>query len=442
MTPVKGYLRLRHRRGQNPCNAPDLSDPQAARKCNCAPSVYARFGKNDEHLIGHLSRGWVKADLEPFEEKLRDLRSIRLTGRAITHRTFGEHFESWLNDLYDTIVAEGEDASISELTYNAYEQRWRLHLEKDFGHLAPEAITPKLLRAFLTRKVQEGMSQNYANNLLTPMSACFSDMDGNIPNPCTKPKRGRHGLGKRNTLYFDVNRDDESTRKHLEIVEVIALLDAARPKARSMIRAYLVTGCRRSELLAWRWEDINWIDGYITVQGQIGQRRQHRNRVKGGFFGRRVPLAKSVLADLGKRRQAEGYVWTPDDGDVFSQNGALKVISVAFKDAGIAAPGGCFRCLRHTANSNMKANAVRYGIGPESIEIVMGHKRPGTNAIYTHLLDEQFKLIAQCQEDTFGDDALVPRPTSAAPSVPRPVQDSGVTTGVGADSPKVRRKRF
>jgi integrase len=125
--------------------------------------------------------------------------------------------------------------------------------------------------------------------------------------PAQRPGRGRHG---RRALKVEA-----APPKHLEPVEARALLAATDPEHRAMILMALSTGFRRGEVKGVRWENLQFGERRVELRGQ--EQRGEYVPCKCGSE-RDVVLYSGLARELGKRRQAEGYVFSCADGKPLS----------------------------------------------------------------------------------------------------------------------------
>jgi site-specific recombinase XerD len=95
-----------------------------------------------------------------------------------------------------------------------------------------------------------------------------------------------------------------------------------------------------------------------------------------------VVLCSTLAGELGKRRQADGYVFTMN-GKPFTDWQQRCVLNDALERAGLDGAGSWHR-LRHTFSSILE-NA---GIPPSLIGQLLGHSPRGVTAAYTHPLRE------------------------------------------------------
>ena len=107
------------------------------------------------------------------------------------------------------------------------------------------------------------------------------------------------------------------------VTEEDKLLAAAAPHLRSIIIAALDSGMRRGEILAERWEHVDFTRKILYVTPLENS----------GGESREIPLTERFLADLEARKQSEGIVFTFDKQPISRIKTAWKG---ALRRAGIA----------------------------------------------------------------------------------------------------------
>jgi integrase len=303
-----------------------------------------------------------------------------------------EYGDAWLDELY--VAAEA--GHISKLTFNAYEGSWTNHLRPFFGSMLLGAVDGATIRRYAAQQQAAGLAPLSVNHTLTPLSAMLTDAvaEGLIAsNPVRQPRRARHGGSRRKAAYLDAQRP---APKFLEPDEARALLVAGPEPYRDMVLADLTTGCRRGELLGLRWEDIRWADRRIDLTGQL----QGRERVGcKNESEREVVLFSRLAAALGKRRQAEGYVFLDPRGRPWTNQGPERAfLRDTYEAAGLRRPGQMWHVLRHTYASVLAGAGIRR----EVVERLMGHAGKGTTSLYTHLFRDALDGVEDALDAAFG----------------------------------------
>jgi integrase len=153
----------------------------------------------------------------------------------------------------------------------------------------------------------------------------------------------------------------------LSVEEEDKLLQAAPLHLRSIIKTALDTGMRRGELLAQRWEHVDFSRRLILVT---------HSKTAGGE-GRPIPLTDRVFYDFRFRRKPEGLVFT------FNKQAIARIKTTwkaTLRRAGLRSIR--FHDLRHTFNTRL----LEAGVMQEVRKALMGHSTgEEVNAIYTHV---------------------------------------------------------
>lgn len=162
-------------------------------------------------------------------------------------------------------------------------------------------------------------------------------------------------------------RPRRKPRIMVTVTEEDKLLDAAAPHLRSIIIAALDSGMRRGEILAQRWEHVDFTRKILYVS---------HSKTSGGE-GREIPLTARLLADLEARKQSAGIVFTFDKQPISR-------IKTAWKGALRRAELRSFRFhdLRHCFNTRL----LESGVQMEIRKALMGHSSgEEVNSIYVHV---------------------------------------------------------
>ncbi len=162
-------------------------------------------------------------------------------------------------------------------------------------------------------------------------------------------------------------RERRKPRLMVSLQEETQLLSTAAPHLRSIIIAALATGMRRGEILAERWEHVDFTRELLYVT---------KSKTAEGE-AREIPLTGRFLEWLQASRQAEGLIFTFKDRPIRKIKTAWKA---AIRRAGIRYFR--FHDLRHTFNTRL----MEAGVMQEVRKALMGHSSgEDVHAIYTHV---------------------------------------------------------
>jgi integrase len=182
-----------------------------------------------------------------------------------------------------------------------------------------------------------------------------------------------------------VERNQEKKRQRYLTGEELVRLSAALAElpdrdAANAVRLLLLTGARRGELLAAKWDDFKEDRVWIKPGATTKQKTEHR-----------VPLSAAALQLLAEmRNQAD-----PDTESLFPARGGghRGHINAAWdalrKAAGI--PDARLHDLRHTYASVL-ASA---GLSLPVIGALLGHSTPTTTHRYAHLFDDPLRAATE-----------------------------------------------
>lgn len=153
-----------------------------------------------------------------------------------------------------------------------------------------------------------------------------------------------------------------------EEVMVLAWLDIHSPQSANAVRVALGTGMRRGEIVALRWNDLNWSRRIIQIRtSKTGKPRT-------------VPINRQVESALADQRQL-----TNGSDRVFGI--CAERITAAFRKAARTCKLDDLRFhdLRHTAATRMGAA----GVDAFTLAELLGHSDIKQTRDYTHALDSE-----------------------------------------------------
>jgi integrase len=231
------------------------------------------------------------------------------------------------------------------------------------------------VEGFRDMLLRDGCSPKYVTTTLGFLHSVFEfaiRRDWMAANPCRYVDAPR-------TLAHDV------AIRFLDTSEVEALLRAVPDGTygrvqRVLYLAAVMTGMRRGELLALRWQDVDWSAQRIRV---------NRNYVDGIYGtpksrrGRSVPLADRLGGELDRLYQATAYqadddlvFGNPHTGQPMNGNTLTRTFQSALSRAGVRQVR--LHDLRHTFGTRMAAA----GVPMRTVQEWMGHQDFRTTLIY------------------------------------------------------------
>ncbi len=293
--------------------------------------------------------------------------------------TVGAYLESWLADIEGTVRRH---------TYEQYKSVVGKHLIPALGRAKLTDLQRPAIRKLYREKKQSGLKSRTVEYIHVTLHKALNDAVGDrLLN--YNPAEG-----------LKLPQKDAEETKALSPEQASALLCAARGgRLEALYVVALHTGLRRGELLALRWNDIDFEKGTLRVDQSLDQhgafhapKREESRRTL-----RLTPVALAALKAHRLRQNAErlkvGERWS--DNDLVFPNTVGRPMNPSnlyrrdfqplLEKAGLNDQGFTFHSLRHTFATTLAAS----GVHPSTAQKMLGHKDIRmTLAIYTHATDD------------------------------------------------------
>ena len=337
-------------------------------------SWYAKWrigGRQVKRRIGTMREPGSRDGLTRREAEARLRRLIEETTFVAPERrlTLGEAGERYLQHVEH--VMERKRSTVQD-----YGIILRRHLAPYFGNVAIERFDADAIGGYMAAKAREGLATKTVSNHLNFLHGLFKHAvkRGWCPiNPVAAVDRPRAAA-----VDPDIRFLDEA--------EVEALLraipdDLLGPLEHALYLTAAMTGLRQGELLALRWQDVDWPAGLIRVRrsftrGEFGTPKSRRS-------SRAVPMADRVAGELHRHFARSEYQGDsdlvfchPQSGRPYDPSKMRIRFKEALKRAGVR--DARFHDLRHTFGTRMAAA----GAPLRAIQEWMGHRNYSTTEIY------------------------------------------------------------
>ena len=286
----------------------------------------------------------------------------------LTRTTFGQYLLDWL---------AGAQSRYAALTWQRLESLIRVHLIPRLGTMPLQSITASDLNSAYARWCEEGLSRRTVLQQHLWIHR--------ILNQALREGRVRQNAA----ALADRPRYQRREMRFLTHEEVARLMEAAAGTWYAPLFALaLATGARRGELLALKWEDVDFARSTLSIRRALESTSRYGVREKTTKSGksRVVDLPASALELLRRHRVSRaldriepGYVFPGPDNGPWDPN----KVSQHFRHFRYLAKlkGASFHSLRHTAATQM----LELGVSPKVVQERLGHGSISiTMDLYSH----------------------------------------------------------
>ena len=334
-----------------------------------------------------------KTTEETADEQPEHCGNVLSENQVITRNNEGAKWtlQSWL--VY--FLKNYKQNEIKETTFDSYMGIYRAHiLNTDLGRCKLSELKSDNLQMVYNEMTKEGYNAKTVRHVFILINMALKKavklryIDENANDFVTLPKKKR----------FE--------GKALTAEEARTIFDKAKEeKLYPIVALTLCTGMRKGEVMALKWENINFRDRELHVEGNLcrvresnaGGRSKYVDKVlepKSAKSIRTIPLTGKALEALliQKQRQDEikekykvvyddqGFVFTEVDGSLLRQKGFMEEYHVFLKKYGISDIR--FHDLRHTFATLL----FEEGESAKVIQELLGHSTITiTMDIYTHV---------------------------------------------------------
>ena len=303
-------------------------------------------------------------------------------------------------------------------TLQEYADRWfsLYHVKK----VKPN--TAKNTRGYLDNYIYPAMGNKHLDEITADdIQSLFNSMDDRAKSTVDKIKITlnhilRKAYATDHLISWNVMASDDyvvskivTERKALtptEAQDVISHLDLLNGNEKMLVSIALYTGMRRGEILALRWDDIDFAENMIYVRHGVtfANNRPVVGLPKSKAGIRMVPLKEELKMILCSCRERNGYVIrnSHETDEPITETTYRRMWSRITKK--IDMHGATLHCLRHTYATMTEAHTDAV-----TLMSVLGHADPKTTRRYTHVIQDNVRKLAAV-------DIYV------TPKVPKPVE--------------------
>ena len=346
-------------------------------------------------LEGRKRKTFYGKTRKEVQEKLRVALHEQKQGTLATgqQQTLKQYLEHWL---------EVHKQAIRLTTFVRYRSIVNKHLIPVLGHILLQKLTPLKIQDLYTQKLNEGL---VPKTVITIHGVLHKALDDAV----------RWNLVARNVSdAVSLPRLIRSEIQPLSREQAQKLLEVARGhRFEALLTVALVTGMRRGELLALRWQDIDLERRSLQVRRTVSLIHGHgyiETEPKTAKGRRKIVLPQPVVEVLKQHRAHQleprlkaGDGWHDHDlvfcniyGDYLHPDRMVERFQQLLKEAGL--PHLRFHDLRHSAatillSMGVHAKVVQELLGHSNISMIMD--------IYSHVLPSLQKDAMDKWDDLF-----------------------------------------
>jgi integrase len=344
------------------------------------------YGKTRQEVAQRLSQARYEVD-----------RGLSLPDER---QTVGQYLTTWLEVVRTQVRGS---------TWRRYSDYVRLHLVPTLGKTVLSKLTAQQVQALLAAKLKEGLSPTTVRQMHRVLHGALKDafrltlVQRNVTEMVAPPRPARYEM---NTL------SEEQVRRFCQA--------AAGDRFYALYVLALTTGMRAGELLALRWQDVDWEHGKLQVRTGVQEARiqeEGTTKVRSVYIlaepktsssRRRIALSQIAIEALRTHQQQQdeersvlGPVWDTTYDLVFPNTIGRVMNSYSMRcgfkrllvEAGL--PAMRFHDLRHTAATL----ALKRGVHPKVVSEMLGHASVKmTLDIYSHVTPDMQQVIADVMD--------------------------------------------
>jgi len=347
---------------------------------------------------GKSKQQWfsVKGTKKDAEKRLAELLHQLDTGTFMKpgKTTLGDFLERWLKDYVRP--------NLSPRGYERYESIIRVHLLPSMGGLQLTQLRPEHLQRHYTSKLNKGLSPLSVRYHHTVLHKALQ----------TAVKWGL--VGRNVADMVDVPRARRTEMQTWGEYDITRFLEAAKDTPYyALFHLALFTGMRRSELLALRWQDVDFILSQVYMSRSLHHLKDGSyifTEPKSVKSRRTIALPPSTIlllkdhyekqklerAMVGIKLTEGDLVFSTPEGRPFRPNTVSRAWSTVASRAGVKVIR--FHDARHTHASLM----LKQGIHPKVVQERLGHATIAvTLDTYSHVTPGLQEAAAKRFDDLF-----------------------------------------
>ncbi len=312
-----------------------------------------------------------------------------------TNVTVQEYLENWLENIHKPTIRLSSYLNYLKLLKN--------YLVPELGKIKLQKLTPQQISAFYSKKIKEGLSPKTVRDIHGVLHKAIDSavkweiLPRNVCDAVTPPR--------------NPHKEKTVLTKH----QARILLDQVKAhRLEALLVLAVTTGMREGEILALRWQDIDFEDNSLQVQRAVSYLKGYgyvESEPKTAKSRRMIKLPVFVVnilkqhrtqqedqrKEVGKAWIEKGLVFTNAQGYFYSSNTLRKVFRRFLLS--IDLPNMRFHDLRHSAATILLTMKVH----PKVVQEILGHSQISvTMDLYSHALPSMQDDVTKQWDGEFG----------------------------------------
>ncbi len=360
---------------------------------NCKPNVAAEHIEGEEDMLhkAKLPNGtWVTGN---SAQQLAD----RVLEAANCERRRKETplMENYIQIWFDTY----KRPKLRPGTTKTYWTDIKKHIIPFFAGKHLDEIRTEDIQRFYTSK--ENLSKSTVHHLGIYLHQIFDSAieDHYIESNPT--------VSKRLTMSQKVTEREPVSHEH--VLQIIKELPKLQPVDKMYLACLLYTGARRGEVLALRWENIDFANNLINIKDAVNYGGKNSNQpmvgpTKSKAGVRTVPMLPGLRSVLAPNRQISGLLFESESGQPLTERTVRCMWTrIGEKVPVIKENDYTAHQFRHAFATSVEAS----GVDPKTLQVILGHSDIGTTMNrYVHgRVDRVKAVIEQCNTMFEGEEA-------------------------------------